>query len=72
MGAGEKERVDRDTQQSNLVYAPKASCDDVWLSWPAMQERAMARGTFIAFEAISSVGNLFIIINTLMKVSMSR
>lgn len=57
-----------DQQHSNFVYAPNASCDEMWLSWPAMQEGAMARGTFIVFDAISSVGNLFIIINTVMQV----
>lgn len=33
-----------------------------------MQERAIARGTVVVFDIITSVGNLFLTFDTLMKV----
>lgn len=64
----DEDRINPESLRTSLVHAPHASCDDVWLSWPAMQERAIASGTFVVFDVITSVGNLFLIFDTLMKV----
>ena len=58
----------RTEQVNSFVNAPNATCDNIWLSWPAMQERAITRGTFVVFDVIASVGNLFPTFGTLMKV----
>lgn len=55
-------------QGNGLVYAPNASCDDLWLSWPAMQERAIIDGTVLVWDVITSVGNLFLVFEAMMKV----
>ena len=68
IGRAENGLIHPENPRTNLVYAPHATCNDIWLSWPAMQERAIARGTFLVFDVITSVGNLFIIFDTLMKV----
>ncbi|CAN0047547.1 unnamed protein product, partial [Pylaiella littoralis] len=44
-------------------------CSEVWASWPAIQEFAVAKGTVIVFHAFPSVGNLFIVLLHLMKVA---
>ena len=61
-------RTDLGKQINSFVNAPNATCDNIWLSWPAMQERAITRGTFVVFDVIASVGNLFLTFGTLMKV----
>lgn len=53
---------------NSLVYAPNAICDDLWLTWPAVQERAIADGTVLVFDVITSVGNLFLAFNTMIQV----
>lgn len=55
-------------RRDSFMYAPDATCDDVWLSWPAMQERAIARGTVLVFNLHDSVGNLFRTLNLVMQV----
>ena len=52
----------------SFMYAPHATCNDFWLSWPAMQERAIARGTVVVFDMHDSVGNLFRTLNLLIQV----
>lgn len=52
----------------SLVYAPNATCGDLWLSWPAMQERAIESGTVLVFDVMTSVGNLFVAFKTMIKV----
>ena len=52
----------------DLVYAPDTECDEFWLSWPGVQERAIADGTVLVFDVFSSVGNLFIALEHAMKV----
>ncbi|CAM9329392.1 unnamed protein product, partial [Laminaria digitata] len=47
--------------------APNASCNDLWLSWPAMQERAISAGTVLVWDVMTSVGNLFLAFDTMMK-----
>ena len=54
--------------RTGLVHAPDATCDDFWLSWPAMQERAIAQGTVVVFNVFASVGNLFLALDLLMQV----
>lgn len=56
-------------RQDNLVYAPNAKCNSLWLSWPAMQERAIAAGTVLVFNVSTSVGNLFLIFGIMIKVT---
>eukprot|EP00904_Undaria_pinnatifida_P001892 jgi/Undpi1/11703/HiC_scaffold_36.g13998.m1 len=53
----------------DLVYAPDTECDEFWLSWPGVQERAIADGTVLVFDVFSSVGNLFIALEHAMKVA---
>ena len=60
--------MDSNGRTTSLVYAPNARCDDIWLSWPAMHDKAIADGTYIQFYVGSSVGNLFIVFDTVMKV----
>lgn len=64
--------VDPSQRGNSLVYAPNATCDNVWLSWPAMQEGAIAAGTVLVYDVIPSVGNLFITFNSMMKVGCSH
>ena len=52
----------------SFMYAPHATCNVFWLSWPAMQERAIARGTVVVFDMHDSVGNLFRTLNLLIQV----
>eukprot|EP00904_Undaria_pinnatifida_P009916 jgi/Undpi1/6054/HiC_scaffold_20.g08539.m1 len=54
-------------RQDNLVYAPNAKCNSLWLSWPATQERAIAAGTVLVFNVSTSVGNLFLIFGIMIK-----
>lgn len=53
---------------NSLVYAPNTTCDDFWLSWPPIQERAMADGTVLIFDVFNSVGNLFVTFDLMIKV----
>lgn len=53
---------------NSLVYVPNATCDDVWMSWPAVQERAIADGTVLVFDTSQAVGNLFLAFERMMKV----
>lgn len=68
-GSEEIEPIQANRQQDSFVYAPNATCDDLWLSWPAMQEKAIAAGTVLVYDVITSVGNLFISFGALIKVT---
>ena len=67
-GTEESARTNPDNRRHGLVYAPNATCDDFWLAWPAVQERAIARGTVVVFDLNDSVGNLFRSLALLMQV----
>lgn len=68
VGTEERARVNNDKPETDLVYARNAICDDFWMSWPAVQNRAIAHGTVVVFDVFASVGNLFLTLNVLMKV----
>lgn len=53
---------------NSLVYAPNATCDDFWRSWPAVNEKAIADGTVLVFDVFNSVGNLFVTFDAMIKV----
>ncbi|CAM9182432.1 unnamed protein product [Ectocarpus sp. 8 AP-2014] len=41
---------------NQLVHAPADSeCDELWRTWPAMQESAIANGTVVVFDLVSRV-----------------
>lgn len=67
-GSEESAYTNSDNQRHDLVYAPNATCNDFWLAWPAMQDRAIARGTVVVFDLNDSVGNLFRTLALLMQV----
>ena len=68
VGTEESAQTNPDNRRHGLVYAPNATCDDFWLAWPAVQERAIARGTVVVFDLNDSVGNLFRALALLMQV----
>lgn len=59
-----KERTDR------FVHTTEDDCDPMWTSWPAVQEAAIASGTVLVFDIFSSVGNLFITLHCIIKVTL--
>lgn len=61
-----------DDRSNSFVYAPNTTCDDVWLSWPAVQERAFTDGTVLVFDVFNSVGNLFLAFDIMIKVEYCR
>ena len=67
-GTEESARTNPDNRRHGVVYAINATCDGFWLAWPAVQERAIARGTVVVFDLNDSVGNLFRTLALLMQV----
>ncbi|CAN0174499.1 unnamed protein product, partial [Ectocarpus sp. 6 AP-2014] len=56
-----EERTDR------FVHTTEDGCDPMWTSWPAVQEVAIASGTVLVFHIFASVGNLFMILHSVIK-----
>lgn len=46
----------------------EGGCDEVWASWPAVQEAAVEKGTVVMFGLFPAVGNIFIVLENLIKV----
>lgn len=54
---------------NQLVHAPADSeCDELWRTWPAMQESAIANGTVVVFDLVSRVGNAFMDLRNIIQV----
>ncbi|CAM9750176.1 unnamed protein product [Ectocarpus sp. 13 AM-2016] len=55
---------------NQLVNAPADSeCDELWRTWPAMQESAIANGTVVVFDLVSRVGNAFMDLRNVIQVA---
>lgn len=54
---------------NQLVHVPPDSeCDELWRTWPAMQESAIANGTVVVFDLVSRVGNAFMDLRNIIQV----
>lgn len=51
-----------------FVHTTEEDCDPTWMSWPAVQEAAIAGGTMLVFDIFASVGNLFITLRGIIQV----
>lgn len=54
-----------------FVNAPDSDCDDLWASWPTIQESGLANKNAIVYKPLASVGNDFLRLQTLISVSNS-
>lgn len=52
-----------------FVNAPESICDDLWASWPSIQESGLANKNVIVYKPLASVGNDFLRLQTLISVS---
>ncbi|CAN0008770.1 unnamed protein product [Ectocarpus fasciculatus] len=55
---------------NHLVHAPADSeCDELWRTWPAMQDSAIANGTVVVFDLVARVGNAFMDLRHIIQVA---
>lgn len=65
---GQNVRRELDQQRNGFVYAPNDICQEFWLLWPAVNEKAISDGTFLIFDVFPSIGNLFLALKDLLQV----
>lgn len=51
-----------------LVKAPGSTCDEIWTTWPDIQEMGLAGGNALIFRVFPSVGNVFMVLDSAISV----
>lgn len=62
--------VNRYDTTGHLVNAPDSTCDEMWTSWPDIQEKGLVGKNVLVINIFPSVGNLFIVLEAAISVSM--